>query len=64
MCEHLQETTSRYDPATKVLTFVLVCRTCGTEQVVRTLEYEPKPVALSEELTLSRNGNSRVAEQT
>ena len=60
MCEHLQETTSRYDPAKKVLTFVLVCRTCGTEEVLQTLDYEPKPIALSDELTLSGNVNTAV----
>jgi hypothetical protein len=44
MCEHLHDSTSRYDPAEKVLTFLLVCRTCDTERVVETLEYEPAPV--------------------
>jgi hypothetical protein len=51
MCEHLQETTSRYDPAEKVLTFVLLCRTCHTEQVIAQLDYEPRPIALSGEFT-------------
>jgi hypothetical protein len=44
MCEHLHDSTSRYDAAEKVLTFLLVCRTCDTERVVETLEYEPTPV--------------------
>jgi hypothetical protein len=44
MCDHLHDTTSRYDAAEKLLTFVRVCRTCGIEQVVETLEYEPRPV--------------------
>jgi hypothetical protein len=44
MCEHLHDTTSRYDAARKLLTFLLVCRICGTEKVVETLEYEPRPV--------------------
>lgn len=44
MCEHLHDTTSRYDAATRALTFLLVCRTCGIERVVETLEYEPRPV--------------------
>jgi hypothetical protein len=44
MCDHLHETTSRYDAAEKVLTFLLLCRTCGTEKVVETVEYEPRPV--------------------
>jgi hypothetical protein len=44
MCDHLHDTTSRYDAAEKLLTFVRVCRPCGIEQVVETLEYEPRPV--------------------
>jgi hypothetical protein len=44
MCHHLHETTSRYDTSAKVLTFLLICRTCGIERVVETLEYEPRPV--------------------
>jgi hypothetical protein len=44
VCEHLHDSTSRYDTAEKVLTFLLVCRTCGIERVVETLEYEPMPV--------------------
>ena len=44
MCEHLHDSTSRYDPAAKVMTFLLVCRTCGIERVIETLEYEPRPV--------------------
>jgi hypothetical protein len=43
MCDHLHESTSRYDAAAKVLTFLLVCPTCGIERVVETLEYEPRP---------------------
>ena len=41
-CDHLQDTTSRYDPVGKVLTFLLVCRACGTEKVVDTQPYEPR----------------------
>jgi hypothetical protein len=44
MCEHLHDSTSRYDAGQKVLTLLLVCRTCGVERVVETLEYEPRPV--------------------
>jgi hypothetical protein len=44
MCDHLHDSTSRYDAAEKVMTFLLVCRTCGIERVVETLEYEPRPV--------------------
>ena len=43
MCEHLHDTTSRYDAAERVLTFLLVCRSCRTEQVVEAVEYEPRP---------------------
>jgi hypothetical protein len=43
MCDHLHDTTSRYDAAQKLLTLLLVCRICGTEKVVETLEYEPRP---------------------
>lgn len=44
MCDHLHDSTSRYDAVEKVMTFLLVCRTCGIERVVETLEYEPRPV--------------------
>jgi hypothetical protein len=44
MCDHLHDSTSRYDATQKVLTFFLVCRVCGTETVVETVEYEPRPV--------------------
>jgi hypothetical protein len=44
MCDHLHDSTSRYDAGAKVLTFLLVCGTCGVERVVETLQYEPKPV--------------------
>jgi hypothetical protein len=43
MCEHLHDTMSRYDAAAQILTLLLVCRTCGTERVVETIKYEPKP---------------------
>jgi hypothetical protein len=41
-CDHLHETTSRYDSARKLLTFLLVCPVCRTEKVVETLRYEPR----------------------
>jgi hypothetical protein len=44
MCDHLHDSTSRYDATEKVLSFLAVCRTCGIERVVETLEYEPRPV--------------------
>jgi hypothetical protein len=42
MCDHLHDTTSRYDAAEKLLTFLRVCRNCGIERIVETLQYEPK----------------------
>jgi hypothetical protein len=41
MCDHLFETTSRYDRRRKVLTFLLRCATCETETLVESLRYEP-----------------------
>jgi hypothetical protein len=40
MCDHLHDSTSRYDAAEKVLSFLLACTMCGIE----TVEYEPRPV--------------------
>jgi hypothetical protein len=33
-CDHLHDTTTRYDPVEKVLTFVLICPVCRTEKVL------------------------------
>jgi hypothetical protein len=41
-CDHLHDTTTRYDHVRKRLTFLLVCADCGTESVVETLSYEPR----------------------
>jgi len=41
-CDHLCETTTRYDAARKLLTFFLVCPRCGTAEVVSTMSYEPR----------------------
>ena len=41
-CDHLHDTTTRYDPVGKVLTFLLVCPACGTEKVVESRRYEPR----------------------
>ena len=45
--DHLHDATTHYDHAEKVLTFVLVCPICGTEQVVGRQHYEPRfqPIA-------------------
>jgi hypothetical protein len=40
-CQHLHETTTRYDKARKLLTFLLVCRVCDAERVVDIVRYEP-----------------------
>jgi hypothetical protein len=44
MCDHLHDSTSRYDAAETVMALLLLCQTCGIERVVETLEYEPRPV--------------------
>lgn len=41
-CDHLHESTSRYDHTRKLLTFLLVCPVCRTEKVVETQHYEPR----------------------
>lgn len=41
-CDHLHDTTTRYDPVEKVLTFLIICPVCGTEKVVDTQLYEPR----------------------
>jgi hypothetical protein len=40
-CDHLHESTSRYDHVEKTLTFLLVCPVCRTEKVMRVQHYEP-----------------------
>jgi hypothetical protein len=48
MCHHFHESTSRYDSESKLLTLLLFCPVCGIENVVETIEYEPryKPCAI------------------
>jgi hypothetical protein len=41
MCDHLFDTTTRYDHLCKRLTFLVFCPVCRTETVVETLDYEP-----------------------
>jgi hypothetical protein len=41
-CEHLCDTTSRYDHGQTELSFLLVCVLCGTEELVETIRYEPR----------------------
>ena len=40
-CDHIHESTSRYDHELKVLTFLLVCPVCHTERVIHSQAYEP-----------------------
>jgi hypothetical protein len=41
-CGHVHDTTTRYDHDQKLLAFLLVCPTCGTEKVLETQRYEPR----------------------
>jgi len=41
-CDHLHDSTTRYDHDQKLLTFVLVCPVCRTENVIETQHYEPR----------------------
>jgi hypothetical protein len=41
-CDHLHDSTSRYDHETKQLTFLLVCPVCDTERIVDSIPYEPR----------------------
>jgi hypothetical protein len=41
-CDHLHDSTSRYDHDTKQLTFLLVCPVCRTERIVDSIPYEPR----------------------
>jgi hypothetical protein len=41
-CDHLHDTTTRYDRAAKRLDFLLVCAACKTERLIQSLEYEPR----------------------
>jgi hypothetical protein len=41
-CDHLHESTSRYDRAAKLLTFLLICPVCQTEKVIETRDYVPR----------------------
>jgi hypothetical protein len=45
-CDHLHESTSRYDAAEKQLHFLLVCPVCKTERLVDTVDYEPRYEAM------------------
>jgi hypothetical protein len=41
-CDHVHDSTTRYDHDQKLLTFLLVCPVCGTERVMETQRYEPR----------------------
>jgi hypothetical protein len=57
-CDHLHDTTTRYDPVEKLLTFLLVCPICRIERVIETRHYEPNfqplPAPESEGATVHR----------
>jgi hypothetical protein len=42
MCDHLFDTTTRYDRERKLLTFLLVCPVCHSETVMESVPYEPR----------------------
>jgi hypothetical protein len=42
VCDHVHDSTSRYDHEAKRLTFLLVCPVCRTERVVDSIPYEPQ----------------------
>jgi hypothetical protein len=41
-CDHVHDSTTRYDHDQKLLTFLLVCPVCGTEKIVDAQHYEPR----------------------
>jgi hypothetical protein len=41
-CDHLHDSTTRYDHDQKLLTFLLICPVCRTEKVIETQHYEPR----------------------
>ena len=41
-CDHLHDTTTRYDPVEEVLTFLLICPVCRTERVLERRHYAPR----------------------
>jgi hypothetical protein len=45
MCDHLYESTSRYDADRELLSFLLVCPVCEIEEIVQIIEYAPSFVA-------------------
>jgi hypothetical protein len=49
-CDHLHESTTRYDHTRKQLSFLLVCPVCRTEKLVESVPYEPsfKPTPAQE----------------
>jgi hypothetical protein len=41
-CDHLCDTTTRYDHEKKLLHFLLICPECRTERLIETVPYEPR----------------------
>jgi hypothetical protein len=66
-CEHMHDTTSRYDPIGELLTFLLICPVCGSEKVIETLQYKPRfqrlPAAGSTGASVQRLPSGRDAQR-
>jgi hypothetical protein len=41
-CDHVHDSTTRYDHDQKPLTLLLICPVCGTERVIETQHHEPR----------------------
>jgi hypothetical protein len=54
MCDHLFETTTRYDKQRRLLTFLLVCPVCRRERGLETVDYEPHFSAAQVDPALAR----------
>lgn len=46
-CGHLHDTTTRYDHARKLLSFLLVCSVCNTEKLLERQRYEPRFIPMA-----------------
>ena len=40
-CDHVHDTTTRYDHDSKQLSFLQTCHACSTQKVVETIPYDP-----------------------
>ena len=66
-CDQMHDTTTRYDPVEKLLTFLLICPVCGTEKALETLHYKPRfqplPATRSTGATVHRLPSRRDAQR-